>query len=1543
MDTISGLYRYTFRMGNRSIKILAISIGAFFLGLAALLATSASAGAMGDAQVIVELRQDNSSGLTVSSTFSEQEIGGTDAHTKQQYKFQRQRRGKDFSYTVANLEPSTTYRVELSFVEHDYSSSGSRKFNVYVQSSRVLSNLDIFKQVGKDHAFQRTYSAATDADGLLRVRFRSDQSGCKGEATVSTVRVYRGSVNVVEIDANQSRHNMSVPIRHSNDPGQNPQETVLGRLGARICLNLLPQRLAARFSSLGDGTGDLADLVLAVREGSSIRALPFTDRYPAWEEIDESQAMTGQRFRCSSPGMALRADVRFTAPFYPGDERVSGAPFFYIDVTVTNGGESNASGEFYLARPHSFDFATSAPAPVSTDTVEGMTCRSTYSYFDESYNPWKARTATEILAVPAGETGGVQFKGLLEADFTDFGGDSLWGLASPSGYPDTYDNYKSPLFSFYPRGYSGAKWNISDLAPGDSVTRHFVLGGYVSGNVLRVSNSDYTESSFKFRYTTQFADATEVAEYAVSDRWAGEGIQELSDFFDSTISSGGYLAMDSAYAGELKKLCAYSFQSFIMNTWWARSASGRDWFSVWEGSCCRYHSTVDVAYNHAWFYFCFWPELLETVMDEWTLYLNDSPTGTYLSHDMGYNDECTGQAYPHNMAVEENCNYILLLYKYWKTTGDSSCVEARLPLVEELLEFLVNCDGNDDGLPDKYTWNTLDQSSAGLQYSKDQTYLGVKCMAAFQAAREMARAASEPGLEALCRGRVELVNQTLEYELWLSDHFAVCLDADVTAEDREAYSIYASNGLLYLLSGTRRAGVTSGNLDRMALDMENTVERILKKYGCPHSSYDVYNEWVSQNLWRDMIAGQLGVDLNGGAPVGMVERYWDLQRYFATGMQGSFWDVLIYPGGTGGGRPGGAFGGYSGVVSGSSPLPGVVAAGGSPGAGLYGQSLGYYPRGATSLGLIESAAGVTLDRYADALYYQPCAYPLRVPLFSCADWEAEEPGKRVPVLYFADASSPVAVTNRGLLPSSVEPRRTREMFDVESSGHAISPNGDGVNDESTVSYKTPLSAAVTGTVWKGSSLARDLGSGKVLPGQQSLEWDGRDGDGRPVSDGIYTARLDAAAEDSRYEILPAGAPMYVNSTIPDLARDWYLAEGFTGNNQTGGEFQEYILMQNPGDGTAAVEVTFMLTGGETVGRSYTLAPRSRFTITVDDILPDAEVSTHIHSDELIAVERSMYFSGRRAGHDSIGVSSPSKTWYLAEGYTAEDFDEYVLIQNPGEADASVQATFMTSGSGVETREYDVGAHSRFTIHVDDIIPAESVSTRIESTEPVVVERAQYLNDMKAGTCSIGARSTASTWYLAEGYTDQGFEEWVLIQNPGKTMNNVTVTFMERSGANTLKSYQLSPESRFTINVDEILPASEVSVKVRSEDPVLVERAMYWNERSDGHAFLGTPTPDSEWYLAEGYTAQGFETWILVQNPSDATARVNFTFMEPSGNNTYRTYWVGPRSRFTVGVDEVLPASEVSTRVNSDVPVIVERAVYFNSRSGGTDSLGIRGY
>jgi len=99
---------------------------------------------------------------------------------------------------------------------------------------------------------------------------------------------------------------------------------------------------------------------------------------------------------------------------------------------------------------------------------------------------------------------------------------------------------------------------------------------------------------------------------------------------------------------------------------------------------------------------------------------------------------------------------------------------------------------------------------------------------------------------------------------------------------------------------------------------------------------------------------------------------------------------------------------------------------------------------------------------------------------------------------------------------------------------------------------------------------------------------------------------------------------------------------------------------------------------------------------------------------------------RVGGHDSVGTTEPSRTWYLAEGSTGGSFETWVLIQNPGEVAADIELTFMTPDGMREGPTDRIPPMSRRTYNVADTLPGQySVSTRVTSNQDVVAERAMY--------------------------------------------------------------------------------------------------------------------------------------------------------------------------------------------------------------------------
>ena len=118
--------------------------------------------------------------------------------------------------------------------------------------------------------------------------------------------------------------------------------------------------------------------------------------------------------------------------------------------------------------------------------------------------------------------------------------------------------------------------------------------------------------------------------------------------------------------------------------------------------------------------------------------------------------------------------------------------------------------------------------------------------------------------------------------------------------------------------------------------------------------------------------------------------------------------------------------------------------------------------------------------------------------------------------------------------------------------------------------------------------------------------------------------------------------------------------------------------------------------------------------------------------------------------------------------------------------------------------------------------------------------------------------------------------------------------------------------------------------------------MYFGPSSarGGHNAEAASQPSAIWHFAEGSTQGGFNTFLLLMNPNNATASVTVSFLQEAAPATTLTYTVPPNSRKTIWANQILSGVAFSTVVTSDQPIVAERAMYFNNNSGGTVSLGM---
>ena len=426
----------------------------------------------------------------------------------------------------------------------------------------------------------------------------------------------------------------------------------------------------------------------------------------------------------------------------------------------------------------------------------------------------------------------------------------------------------------------------------------------------------------------------------------------------------------------------------------------------------------------------------------------------------------------------------------------------------------------------------------------------------------------------------------------------------------------------------------------------------------------------------------------------------------------------------------------------------------------------------------------------------------------------------------------------------------------------------------------------------------------------------------------------AAADAPDPALVPPDRVIVCGMSDPrNVPNFWYLAEGYTG-----GGFEEFLCIGNPNSWVTKVIITYMIEGQENQEQRFEVAARSRATVKVNDVIgPDKNVSVSVegyHGDSVIA-ERAMYWNGRGGGHCAAGVSRPSTDWYLAEGCTANGFETWVLLQNPGEAEATATVTYMNARGPVEGPTVNLPPKSRRTINVADTLPDDvQVSTRVASDRPIIAERAMYWEGRRAGTCATGLPRTGTGWYLAEGCTAGGFETWLLVQNPGDEAANVKVTYMDAAGPKEGPALDLPARSRATVNVADALPENwQVSAAISSDRPVVAERAVYWGGRLGGHAETAVDAPKFRSLLAEGSTAGGFETWLLVQNPGPSDATVYVTYLTSNGAKQRAPLALPAGTRVTLNeADDVGADWQVSADVNASAPVVVERAIYWAGRA-----------
>ena len=429
------------------------------------------------------------------------------------------------------------------------------------------------------------------------------------------------------------------------------------------------------------------------------------------------------------------------------------------------------------------------------------------------------------------------------------------------------------------------------------------------------------------------------------------------------------------------------------------------------------------------------------------------------------------------------------------------------------------------------------------------------------------------------------------------------------------------------------------------------------------------------------------------------------------------------------------------------------------------------------------------------------------------------------------------------------------------------------------------------------------------------------------------------------------------ATSPEFRRDakastWF-CPGVIGNDD---QVSGLLVISNFAEVPVGGTITRFLVDG--VARQQRFAVPARSTLEVDALagVKSGFVSALVESQGAALVVEQL--TVHRAGNAvSLCASTPSGTWFLADGFTGADSIDQIVVTNPSLDSAILDVSFVTaigernpqSLKGVvvppeSVRVFDVaGLDAR-----NEVIAAVAVRATVGR---VVVGRSQhYLGRGRLGyTMSLAAGATSNRWFFADGEKAANVNEEFVIYNPSATDQQLTFIFADDQGVAidpvtvTAPSRRVTkfapsglsalPDGRYsaiisaTSSVDQSAGTGS-SAGASAGESVVIERVTtrQENKSTASTVLLGTSSASRAWVATSG-AAIGVTDALRVFNPGSLPATFRVSYLGPAGDlaiTGYEEVLLEPGASASVLLGPETASTAVS--VTSNEPIVVQRRI-----------------
>lgn len=428
------------------------------------------------------------------------------------------------------------------------------------------------------------------------------------------------------------------------------------------------------------------------------------------------------------------------------------------------------------------------------------------------------------------------------------------------------------------------------------------------------------------------------------------------------------------------------------------------------------------------------------------------------------------------------------------------------------------------------------------------------------------------------------------------------------------------------------------------------------------------------------------------------------------------------------------------------------------------------------------------------------------------------------------------------------------------------------------------------------------------------------------------------------------------SVVPEFRADakasaWF-CPGVPANDQS---IQGRLIVSNFGESPVGGTITRFALDGFARRERFAVPARSVLELDATARIESSFVSALVESQgSTIVVEQR---TNHRAGDAVVPcASSPSDTWYLADGFTGADSIEQVVVTNPSLDSAILDVSFVTALGERSPQSLKGVVIPPESLRVFDLAALDArneatvaVSVRA-SVGRVVVGRSQhYLGRGRLGyTMALASAGTSARWYFADGEKEEGTSEEFVIFNPlqndqlltfivagddGVALDPLTVTVPARrvtkfapAGLGAL------PNGRYSTVV------TAAALSEASPEGVVVERvSTRQSDKSTASAvILGVPRPARRWIAPSGAAMDAPDS-LRIFNPGSASTLIRISYLGPAGDVPipgYEEVSLAPGGGTSIGISGA--AASAAIVVSSTEPVIVQRRV---SRGAQQSILG----